>query len=108
MITTILSWVAMPIVRYAGIALIGLIFTAWMRVDAARPWQNQVAQLQEDIARRDQIIADHNKQAELDRVEAEQLDKAIEDFTHAAVAKNSACILTSAQLAELRRLAGLN
>ena len=103
--TTILSWIAMPLVRYVGMALIGLIFTAWMRVDAARPWKNQVAQLQEDIARRDQIIDDHNKQAESDRVAAETLDKAIEGLAHDA--KLDACRLSVAELQSLRSLASV-
>ena len=108
MITTILSWVAMPIVRYLGIAALGLLFTGYMRVDAARPWKNQVANLQQDIARRDQIIADDNKRAESDRVEAEQLDKAIEEFTHAAMAQTGACKLTADDIRKLQQLAGAN
>jgi|SRR5262245_7924483 len=103
MIATLLSWVAMPLVRYALIAVGGLLFTAFMRADAARPWKNQVTELQTAIVVRDQIIKSHNELAEEDRVKAEALDKEIEAISHAA--KPDDCRLTTADLTKLRQLA---
>jgi hypothetical protein len=106
MITTILSWVAMPLVRYAGIALIGLVFTAYMRHTAAAPWKNQVAELKQVIADRERIIKDHGSLLETHEAEAEKLKIEIEGILHASKDDPSACVLSTAQLNHLHRIAG--
>jgi hypothetical protein len=108
-IAKVLGWFAMPLIRWGAIAVAGLLFTAFMRADAAAPYKQKVAELETAIATRDKIIADHDKAAEVDRVEAEELDKAIEEFAHDIRAKTgSNCLLSPDQLKRLQLLAGAN
>jgi hypothetical protein len=102
---TILSWLAMPIVRYVGIALVGLLFTAHMRHTAAAPWKNQVAELKQVIADRERIIKDHGNLLENHEAEAEKLKLEIEGIVNASKDDPSSCVLSAAQLAKLRKLA---
>lgn len=108
MVSTLLSWLLTPLARWIGIAALGLIFTAYMRVDAARPWKNQVAELKEAVAKRERIIEDHANSLELHEAEAEKLKTEIEGIVHASKDDPSACVLSAAQLAQLRRVAGLD
>lgn len=102
---TLLSWVAMPVVRYALIAVAGLLFTAYMRHSAAAPWKNQVHELREAIASKERIIKDHEALVEASEVEAEKIKVQIESIADAARNNPGACVLTSAQLDGLRKLA---
>lgn len=106
MIATILSWVAMPIIRYGLIAVAGLLFTAFMRDNAARPWKNQVTELKETIVARERIIKSHEELVEANEAEAEKLKVEIEGIVNASKDHPGACVLSSAQLQQLRRLAG--
>jgi hypothetical protein len=102
---TVLSWIAMPVVRWAGIALIGLLFTAYMRHTAAAPWKNQVLELKEAIAARERIIQTHESLVTASEVEAEKLKAEIEGMIHASKDDPNACSLSPAQLVQLQRLA---
>jgi len=108
-IAKVMGWFAVPLIRWGAIALAGVLFTAFMRADAAAPYKQKVAELETAIVQRDKIIADHEKEADLDRVKAEELDKAIEEFTHDIRAKTGTnCLLSPEQLKRLQQLAGTN
>lgn len=105
-LATLISWVAMPLVRYVLIAAAGLLFTAFMRHNAASPWKNQVTELKQVIATREGIIKDHESAVTASEQEAEELKVKIESIIHASAGDKTACVLSASQLAELRKLAG--
>ena len=108
MLSMIFSWIAMPMVRWGLIALGGVLFTAFMRADAAQPWKNQVLELKQVIAERERIIEGHNALLSVHEAEADKLKTEIEGIVHATGNTPDACVFTAAQLFQLRRIAGVN
>jgi hypothetical protein len=103
------SLLGAPLLRqvalYGAVGLAGLLFVAYMRYNAASPYRAQIAALKEAVAVQQRIINDHNTLMEEHERQADLLKTQVEEFVHAAKDKD-ACIFTSAQLTQLRKLGG--
>jgi uncharacterized coiled-coil protein SlyX len=114
MFATLIAWgtsflggsLLRSIALYAGAALLGLLFVAYMRYSAVAPYRAQIEALHAAVAAQQRIINDHNALMEEHERQADRLKTQVEEFVHAAKDDANACVLTAAQLNGLRKLAG--